>query len=253
MKKTNYHTHHYRCHHATGEIEEYVKISCEKGLEEIGISCHVPYEDQRFQNDRMEYKDIDAYLKEIEDVSKQYPNIKILKSFECEYFEDVHDFYEELAKKTDYLILGQHYIYKNNGQAVDTFCLTETDELYIYRDYVVKALNTGLFQILAHPDIFMNHYGKWDEHCEVISEDIIEACIKNNVLLEYNANGLRNNRNYPDKNFWMYLKKHYKDAPVIVGSDAHNPHYIDDEYVEEAIRNVDELKLNRIECCNFEV
>ena len=42
--KTNYHTHNYRCNHADGTIEDYIKVAIEEGYDEIGISditCHI--------------------------------------------------------------------------------------------------------------------------------------------------------------------------------------------------------------------
>ena len=40
MKLMDYHSHNRRCGHATGEIEDYVKVAIEKNLKEIGISDH---------------------------------------------------------------------------------------------------------------------------------------------------------------------------------------------------------------------
>jgi histidinol-phosphatase (PHP family) len=38
----DYHTHHARCGHAVGELEEYVKKGIEIGLMQIGLSDHMP-------------------------------------------------------------------------------------------------------------------------------------------------------------------------------------------------------------------
>ena len=42
MKKTNFHTHTYRCGHANGSEEEMVCSAIKMGIEELGISEHVP-------------------------------------------------------------------------------------------------------------------------------------------------------------------------------------------------------------------
>ena len=42
MELRDYHTHHKRCHHAEGDIIDYIKSAIEKGLTEIGISDHFP-------------------------------------------------------------------------------------------------------------------------------------------------------------------------------------------------------------------
>ncbi|GAA0741116.1 histidinol-phosphatase [Clostridium oceanicum] len=251
MKKTNYHTHHYRCKHAKGEIEEYVKAAKNKGLEEIGISCHAPFKDSRVLGDRMDYSELKTYLKEIDEVNNKYPSIKVLKSLECEYFHQLHDYYDELSKLTDYLILGHHAVIINDDKIVDMFFAETKEELSLYKKEALKALNTGLFKIFAHPDLFMNSYSKWDKHCENIAKEILEACIKNDVIIEYNANGLRVNKNYPNKEFWQYVAKNYKDIPVIVNSDAHDPEYIYDDFVIEAIKQAKDLGLNLKDSISF--
>ena len=52
--KFDLHTHHERCGHAIGTIEDYVKQAIQYGLQYIGISDHSPYfhseEDQSVSN-----------------------------------------------------------------------------------------------------------------------------------------------------------------------------------------------------------
>ena len=38
----DYHTHHYRCGHATGQMDDYVEAAIEAGIDEIGLSDHSP-------------------------------------------------------------------------------------------------------------------------------------------------------------------------------------------------------------------
>ena len=39
--KTNYHTHNFRCNHAIGNVEDYIKIAIEEGFDEIGTPDHL--------------------------------------------------------------------------------------------------------------------------------------------------------------------------------------------------------------------
>ena len=43
MKKTNYHTHTYRCGHANGNEEDMIQAAIDMGIEELGMCCHVPF------------------------------------------------------------------------------------------------------------------------------------------------------------------------------------------------------------------
>ncbi|MCS5421280.1 MULTISPECIES: histidinol-phosphatase [Psychrilyobacter] len=248
MKKTNYHTHHYRCKHAEGEIIDYVNFAIKTGINELGMSCHVPYKDGRLSHDRMEYSDLLKYFQEIDQAKEVFKDFTLLKALECEYFEDSHDYYLELKEKTDYLILGQHYLFKEGGEIVGSLAILNKENLYQYRDDLIKGIKSGIFDFLAHPDLFMARYPEWDSHCKIVTEDILASCRKHDMPIEYNANGLRyDTRDYPNNNFWEYVADNYRDIKVIVNSDTHSPEALDDEFVSLAKKRVKEMGLNHIE------
>ena len=247
MKKTNYHTHHYRCNHAEGKIKDYVSFAVKRKITELGMSCHVPYKDGRFPEDRMKYSDLSKYFQEIDQAREMFKEINLLKAFECEYFEDCHDYYLELKSKTDYLILGQHYLIKENKEVIDSFYIYDKETLYLYRDSVIKGIESKIFDFLAHPDVFMASYPQWDEHCEKITEDILSSCRKYNMPIEYNANGLRQSRKYPHNFFWKYVSDNYSDIKVLISSDAHKPNALDDKFIKISKERIKKMKLNNID------
>ena len=58
--RSNYHTHTYRCNHATGTIEDYVKEAIKANIDEIGISDHLPHPGKNIDNyHRMAYEDLE--------------------------------------------------------------------------------------------------------------------------------------------------------------------------------------------------
>ena len=105
--KTNFHTHNYRCGHAVGNVEDYVKVAIREGYTELGISDHAPL--PLYYSDRMGMEQLEGYLKEIEEAQKKYEGkIKIYKSLEIEYFPEFVGYYKELREKLDYMVLGLH-------------------------------------------------------------------------------------------------------------------------------------------------
>ena len=245
---TNYHTHHYRCKHAEGSIEDYVIEAIKEGYTEIGISCHVPYENfpEVGTTQRMEFEDLPTYFKEIADLQKKYPEIKILNALECEYFPRIHSYMEKLAEQTDYLILAGHFIEKD-GIYKDAFSFTKTWQLEVYAKQLEIAMATGLFKFLAQPDLFMVLYPEWDATCEKITHQIAQAAIKYDMPLELNANGLRRRKKpYPAKEFWSLIATHYPQIKVIVNSDCHKPKYLNDRDMKQARQLAEELNLNVI-------
>lgn len=226
---SSYHNHNYLCLHAGGKVIDYVKEAKKKGLKTIGISDHGP---SKINKERMNYETFyTEYLPQFDDVSDNSLNVRC--ALEVEYNRNEIEELTFLRGKVDYFILGQHYIYSdNNYKMVHSETLSDAD-YKIYRDLVIEGLNTGLFSILAHPDIVFFNNEKISEFGLKCLEEIILECIRLNVYLEVNANGLRRKGigdllyRYPRQEYLDLLKKH--NAKCIISDDAHDPKYLVDD------------------------
>lgn len=258
--KSNYHTHNYRCNHAVGNVEEYVKEAISEGFDEIGISDHLPHPGKDIDNkNRMKYEELGEYFAEIDDAIKKYSkDISIKKAIECEYFEDFDWLYKELKEKhkVDYLLLGAHFFpYKGEWFYIGKVDITP-EILESYVDYVIKSMESGLFKYLAHPDLFGLSYKNWDEHTIKQSRRIFEAAERLNMPLEINVNGSKKPKvkynngerySYPIKEFWL-LSKEY-NVKRIVGIDAHKPEDMRD--LDMGLNFAKELGLDVIDRLEF--
>lgn len=256
----NYHTHHPFCRHAVGSVNDYVEKALDVNLRHIGFSDHAP--SHLFDDGlRMSFEEFNQYLKEIEAAQGIYRDqIKILKGLEAEYLELDDDYYKGLLKKVQYLILGQHYIGRDAQQFQSSYTLSTKKAILTYKEEVVAAIESGFFKIIAHPDLFLYAYPSFDETASYVSTEIIEAAIKHNVIIEYNANGLRKGTKkfpegirhyYPRKEFWEIVKK-YPNAKVIISADAHRPEQIYDEAIIESFQNLKDLKIKPLGTMFFE-
>jgi len=255
---TNYHTHHYRCGHASGTIEDYVLEAIKHGYTEIGISCHAPFENVDVGH-RMKFDELDDYFTDIKAVREKYNDqITVLSSLEIEYFPSEIAYLKEMRTRTNYLLLAQHFI-ELNGKLQSSFSFTHPLEIEAYAKQAAIAMDTGLFDVLVHPDLFMIHYPKWDETCEKAVHTIAKSAIKNNIILEINANGFRNSiRNdnhergsdanpYPVPEFWAIVRDSYPEVKVIVGSDCHAPELLNDKFMQKGREFAKLYKLNVID------
>ncbi len=252
--RTNFHTHHYLCGHAFGHVEDYVKEAILKNVKILGFSDHGPVENGLFH--RMNESDFyNIYLKEIQDAKEKYKNeIKIYRGLEIEYFYDF-DGYQNLLNHLDYLILGGHFYTGYQRDFGSSYQIDTKEKLKSYTDLIVDGMDTGYFKILAHPDIFMTGYPIFDDFCESCSKRIIESAIKNHVIIEYNANGLRRGTrkyadgsidySYPNPHFFNLVSQ-YPNAKVIVSSDCHRPEDLYDEAMELCFKKLKELGINPI-------
>ncbi len=248
LVKTNYHTHHRLCRHARGTTADYVEKALELGFKEIGMSDHAPH--AHFDDDtRMRPEELPLYLADIERTRGRYgERIRILSGLEVEYDPDTDAYYESLLEKVDYLVLGQHYLEGDpvkNGVSY-TFDLESGEDLIAYAKIVREAISTGYFAFVAHPDIFLAGYPRFDASAEEASRIIAESAKEHGVLLEFNANGIRRglvqseegeHYHYPRKPFFDIAKA--TGSGILLSSDAHSPEELYDDAMREAERIID--------------
>lgn len=248
MLKYSLHNHTYRCKHAQGSEEDMVIHAIENGFEVFGLSDHMPYNTKATQY-RMEYHEKDEHLNIIDELKIKYQKeIVLYAGFEAEYQDDLVFELHNLLKtnRIDYLVLGQHYQDIHNPSTYYGYSNNDS-HVEAYVDQCIQAMETGLFLFIAHPDLFMNYLDDFTDVCLEQSDRLIQAAIKNNVCLEYNAGGVRSrsfkqNEAYPRLEFWQLVEKY--QAPVIVNADAHSPKQIVDEAYQIACKEAIELNLN---------
>ena len=231
MMKANYHTHTSRCGHAEGTDEQYVLAAIDAGYDTLGFSDHVPYPYKSgFTNPhvRMTMDKLPGYVRSVRALEEKYAGkIRILAGFECEYFPEYMGWMADMKAENqlDYLILGNHYELTDEGGMYYGHCKTGA-QLARYVDNTIKGMETGLFAYLAHPDLFMRAYGKFDDNCRAVARDLAAACKAMNLPMEYNVHDrfiayLTNRVSYPHPEFFDIAAQ--EGVKIIVGIDAHEP------------------------------
>jgi histidinol-phosphatase (PHP family) len=229
----NFHSHTLRCKHALGEVKEYCQVAVDRGMKTLGISDHMPWPDDRWNASRMDYAELEDYSKEIDQAKIDFPEIKILKGMECEYDAEYRAWFDDelLGKyQFEYLVGGVH-MFLDGDRWCNTYKHVKTAaRLKLFADATVEMMETGLFDFIAHPDLFGVDYTDWDADAIACSRDILSAAVDLDIGLEINALGLRKQGKqelgdplplYPWRPFWEEAT-HY-DIKVIVNSDAHRP------------------------------
>jgi len=249
--KTNFHTHIYRCGHASGDVEDYVLEGIRKGYSSLGISDHGPLPDYLF--DRMPMTDLEAYIESINSAKKKYSNkINIFSALELEYFEEFEAYYIDLKEKLDYLVLAIHY-FTRNEKLHSSWGVSSKEDLKAFVDLTIKAIKSKHFDFLAHPDLFSVSYTDWDEHAIEASYKICKTAKEFNLPIELNANGVRKGLRkterglrypYPNEDFWKIAKE--VGVKVLINSDCHMVEELDDEYMNHANKLAKKWGLNII-------
>jgi histidinol-phosphatase (PHP family) len=254
--KSNYHTHLHFCNHAEGTSKDYAIEAIKHGFEVLGISDHAPNETMTDHYVRMKQEMFDIYLKDMEAAQEEFEGkIKILKGIEVEFWYDHDDYYKLLRSKLDYLVHGQHYISKEKtyNNLVSGFGLHTKEQIYLYAEYLMDAMDTGYFDIMAHPDLYMCGYKDFDKDAARVAHMIAKKAEETNTILEYNGNGFNRGVSltpqgyklpYPRNEFWEIVKEY--NVRTMLNSDCHTPGNMYDDAIMEAEEEYEKLGLKRV-------
>lgn len=239
---TNYHTHSRWSRHGSGEIEEYIEEGLRHGLKELAITEPVPHENHFSW---IPWEQFPIYDEALNRAKEKYADrLHVIKGFECEYYPQDLDHYRRFQDAYGYklLLLGQHRCGKQ--QEYDIFQKKEAYVLHAYAEDVCRGLETGLFDVLAHPDcVLVKYENGWDKHCEQALSEIFQACEELHIPVEINANGLRGGREYPSREAFLLSKNYHLD--YMIGSDAHHVKQLcDEDGWKRAAAFADELGLS---------
>lgn len=222
----NYHTHTYRCNHASAEDERaYIESAIKGGMTVLGFADHVPmpfFADAAYYSHyRMKREQLPDYVQTLLKLKEEYKkDIDILIGFEAEYYPAM---FEDMLKLLapypyDYLILGQHFLGNEVGEAHSVSWVDNTPaQLERYVKQVCEGMKTGAFAYLAHPDIF--RFTGDDETYRQYMSEICKTAKELDMPLECNLLGLRDNRYYPSDRFFRLVAEY--GCKVILGCDAH--------------------------------
>lgn len=238
MTRSNYHTHTYRCGHATGDIAAYADIASRYGMSDLGFSEHMPLPSDRWAFIHLAPEGLEEYIKAVGQGVDDYPGLSIHLGGECEYLKADHAYYREFLLGElglDYLLGAPHWIC---CEGTWKYCseLESVSDLRSYASYCVDVISSGLFAYLAHPDIFLIGKRGWDSEAVACANDIFDAALEYDLPLELNANGLRKSdvtsinqiarARYPNLSFWQLASS--RGVKTIIGSDAHAPRELTD-------------------------
>jgi histidinol-phosphatase (PHP family) len=238
----DYHMHTPLCRHANGEPIEYAKFAFETGLSEIGFSDHSPAKEDDFDDWRMLISEFPEYIKSVQTAKSGVPEISVKLGLEIDYFEKDHAWIEQLSSMADfdYLIGSVHYIAP--GFAIDHpkwigkwASVAEAEEIWTcYWQIYTSCARSGLFDLLAHPDLPKKFGYKPEGDLRRFYEPVIQAALETDTAIEINTAGWRKEcaEQYPERDFLEMM--HSAGLPISISSDAHAPEDVGMHFKEAA-------------------
>lgn len=250
----DYHMHLERGPFTLDWLAEFVRVASERGLGEIGITEHI----YRFREAQTAYgawwgevherltgpgtatfardwwirrggQSLAAYAGVIADAKAQgWP---VLLGIEADYFPGAEQAIRTVQQLApfDYTIGSVHWLGNWGFDQLGVPDLwADRDVDAMYRDYfaaLIQAAQSGLFQVMAHPDLIkvMGHRPTSALELEAIYRDVAAAFAAGGVAVELSTAGLRKpvGELYPAP---ALLRACYQaGVPLSLASDAHQP------------------------------
>lgn len=202
----DYHTHHERCGHAVGKLEEYVQRGIALGLQQLGLSDHLPLihvnPETYYPEMAMPLAELPRYVEECLNLKERYRGkIELRVGLEADYIEGYEEQIRELLSPYpwDYLIGSVHFL--GEWDITDhrqTHGWEGKDVMEVYRRYydaVRKSALSGLYDIIGHMDV-IKRFGYGPQTPEGKAEvrelelDALRAIASSGIAMELNASGL---------------------------------------------------------------
>lgn len=235
MIPVDYHLHTSLCGHASGGIEDYLDQAVNMGIQEVGFSDHFPLyflpAGKTIPGYAMSFDQLPLYAEMVKRCTGAYP-LRVRLGIEADY---VPGFEKRLALELaaypfDYVTGSVHFI---DGWGFDNLAeiaeYGKRDLYLVYEQYfslVQQAALSGLFDVMAHPDLVKKFGFRPERDLAPLYEETARAFKKAGICVEVNSAGLR----YPAREIYpaaaLLAIFHRHGVPVTLGSDAHAPEQV---------------------------
>ncbi|MFL0555072.1 histidinol-phosphatase HisJ [Paenibacillus barengoltzii] len=244
----DYHTHHERCGHAVGTLEDYIRRGIEIGLSQLGVSDHMPllHVDPAayYPEMAMPMEELPRYVEEAFRLKDKYRGqIDVRVGLEGDYIEGWEEKIEQIITgyPWDYVIGSVHFLGEwdvsdfrqvHNWEEKDVFAVYTQ-----YYDAVTKAAQTGLYDFLGHLDV-IKRFGykpgpELEQETIALERRALAAVKEAGIAIELNASGLSKPcaEMFPSERILQAAIE--MGIPLTVGSDAHDPQKLS-EHLDQA-------------------
>ncbi|MEK4153609.1 MULTISPECIES: histidinol-phosphatase HisJ [Paenibacillus] len=235
----DYHTHHERCGHAVGKLEEYVQRGIELGLQQLGLSDHLPLihvdPASYYPEMAMPMAELPRYVEECLTLKERYRGVIDLRvGLEADYIEGYEEQIREILSPYpwDYLIGSVHFLGEwdiTDHRQVHGWEGKDALEVYrLYYDAVKKSALSGLYDIIGHMDVIKRFgYGpqtpEGKAEVKALELETLKVIADSGIAMELNASGLTKPcaEMFPAEHLLQEALK--LGIPLTLGSDAHDP------------------------------
>lgn len=226
------HMHTSRCGHASGEMAEYVAAGRARGLDVMCFTDHLPMPAPYPQHYTMKADEMPAYVADVRAAAahaRDSGGPEVLLGIEADWLPDAIPAVERAVAAYDFdVVLGSvHFLGDwafDDPDLVARYEYWRPDDLWgRYYEETAHAAASGLFDVIAHPDLVKKFGCRPDRDPRPWYEQTALALADAGVAVEVNSAGLRKPvaEIYPSLD--LLRACHRRGVPATMGSDAHAP------------------------------
>lgn len=231
------HVHTWRCRHAEGTAQEYVRAAAERGVSTLCFTEHLPMAPSLIERVSgadgyaMPLGELPEYVEEVRGAAASGAGVgvEVLLGIEVDAVPEAREHAAELlgAHEFDFVLGSVHFI---DGWAFDDpdklaeYDRWDLDALWErYFADIADAARTGLVDAIAHADLVKKFRARPADPVGHLYAAAAEAFAEAGVAVEINSAGLRKpcGELYPGPEFLARLCN--AGVPITIGSDAHAP------------------------------
>jgi histidinol-phosphatase (PHP family) len=179
-----------------GEPEAFIDAAIAAGLTEYGIADHAPQIPEPFDDWRMAVDELPDYFEWIARArARAAGRIPVRAGLECDWLAGGEYWITDLASRYawDYLIGSVHYLGDwdfDNPKWLGRWAESDVDAVWShYWETYLKMADSGLFDILGHPDLVKKFAHVPNGDLDRFYEPVIDAIAASGSVIELNTAG----------------------------------------------------------------
>lgn len=256
------------CRYDLDRLALYLESAARNGVDEIGITEHCHrfaafrrmmwsltegpgnYEDVSAWMRRFFYEDLDAYVGFLVDAKRKGLPVKV--SIEVDYIPKQEETTRAILDRYpwDYVLGSVHWLGRWGIDYSPESGWPDRTVDEAYRQYfrtLQSAARSGLFQVLAHPDLIKKFGHRPTGDIAPLLDETVDVIAQAGVAIEISTAGLRKpvSELYPSDAFLERCYRH--GVPITLASDAHDPSEVGYEF-DAAVRTATECGYREITC-----
>ena len=232
---TDYHIHTKWCHHAVGEMEDYVKHAIALEMEEIGFADHAPGDPDYDPKHRMDIVQFGHYIKSVQQLNHQFDAISVKLGIETDFYPHFEPALESMIEQfpLDYVIGSVHYVDNILVFNADEFIHDSAEQQRYTEGYFTtlrQGLESGLVQVVGHIDVMKYPFPHLKPLIEDRVSELLPLIADQGLILELNTSGWRRKprESYPSVSILKEAARY--SIPICLNSDAHQPDHVGCEF-----------------------